>query len=372
MDLGFSTEQTALRDSVREFLANEYPITLAKESSENPMGYSVPTWRKLSDLGWLGIGMPPEYGGGGFGLMETALMYEEFGRGLYQCPHFGGTFLCGSLIQRLGSEAQKRALLPGLASGSLIMSLAFLEENARWEEAEVRLQSRRAAGGWELTGTKLFVTHATAADELLCAARNEGGKGISLFHIRHPKDLAISLMPSAYGNLYYQVDFQGYRVQEEDVVGAPGAAWPALAQTIERAAALQCAEMVGLAQRILDMSAEYAKHRVQFGHPIGAYQGIQHVLAEMLGRLDASRLLTYQAVSFLDEGLPARRELAMAKAYVNEGAYQIALDGMQVLGGVGFTIEHPLPHYAMRVLYGKMNLGDTDVHIEQVAQALGL
>lgn len=372
MEMGLSSEQVAIRDSIRKFLGAENTIAVAREAAQSPAGYSVDAWRKMAGLGWLGIGIPEQYGGCALGLEELAILYEEFGRGLYQGPHFGSAFLCGQLVLKLGSEAQKQELLHGVASGRMIMSLALLEEDARWEEPSIKLHARRTSGGWRLTGTKLFVTHAMAADELLCAGRDGETGGISLFRIRNPKALAISLMPSTFGNLYYEVTLRDIPVPDEDIVGSPGHAWSAVQQVLEWGAGVQCAEMLGLSQSILDMSVEYAKVRVQFGHPIGSYQGIQHVLADMVTRLDAARLLTYQAVSFLGEGLPAQRALAMAKAYVNEAAFQVALDGMQVHGGVGYMMEHPLPYYAHRILYGKMHLGDTDVYLEEVAQALGL
>lgn len=372
MEMGLSSEQAAIRDSIRKFLRAEYTIAVAREAVQSPAGYAVDVWKKMADLGWLGIGIPEQYGGGGLGLEELAILYEEFGRGLYQGPHFGSAFLCGQLVLKLGSEAQKQELLHGAASGGTTMSLALLETDARWEERSIKLRARRTADGWRLTGTKLFVTHAKAADELLCLGRDGEASGVSLFRIRNPKALPIRPMPSTFGNLYYEVTLRDVPVSREDIVGSPGNAWSALEQVLDWGAAVQCAEMVGLSQSVLDMSVEYAKVRVQFGHPIGSYQGIQHVLADMATRVDGARLLTYQAVSFLAGGLPARRELAMAKAYVNEGAYQVALDGMQVHGGVGYMMEHPLPYYVQRILYGKMHLGDTDVYHEKVAQALGL
>ncbi|MBI1990013.1 MAG: acyl-CoA/acyl-ACP dehydrogenase [Betaproteobacteria bacterium] len=372
MDMGYSSEQIAIRDSIRKFLRAENPIAVAREATQNSAGYAVDVWRKIAELGWPGIGIPEQYGGGGLGLQELALMYEEFGRALYQGPHFGGAFLCGQLVLKLGSENQKQELLPAMASGRSIMSLALLEENARWDEPGINLRAQRTRDGWCLTGTKLFVTHATAAHELLCAARDVETGGISLFRLRDPKALSISLMPSTFGALYHEVTLRDVPVARDDIVGAPGKSWPAIQQVREWGAAVQCAEMVGLAQSILDMSVEYAKVRVQFGRPIGTYQAMQHVLADMVTRLDCARLLTYQAVSLLADGRPSQRALGMAKAYVNEGAYQIALDGMQVHGGMGYMMEHPLPYYVQRILYGKMNLGDTDAYLEEVAQALGL
>lgn len=372
MDMGLSSEQAAIRDSIRKFLRAENPIAAAIEAMRSDAGYSVDAWRKMAELGWLGTGIPEQYGGAGLGLQELAIMYEEFGHALYQGPHLGGALLCGQLVLKLGSEAQKQELLHGMASGRMIMSLALLEEDARWEEPSIRLRARPTSEGWRLTGTKLFVTHAMAAHELLCAARDVETGGTTLFRIRNPKALPVNRMPSTFGNLYYEVALQDIPVSREDVVGSPGTAWPAIRRVMEWGAGVQCAEMVGLAQSVLDMSVEYAKTRVQFGHPIGTYQAIQHVLAEMVTRLDAARLLTYQAVSRLDDGLSAQRELAMAKAYVNEGVFQIALDGMQVHGGTGYMMEHPLPYYVQRILYGKMHLGDTDVYLEKVAQAIGL
>src|SRR3989304_5949125 len=153
MDMGFSPEQVAIRDSIRKFLRAENPIAVAREAMQSPAGYAVDAWRKISDLGWPGIGIPEQYGGGGLGLQELALMYEEFGRALCQGPHFCGAFLCGQLVLRLGSETQKQELLPAMASGSTIMSLALLEEAARWDEPSINLRAPRTRDGWLLTGT---------------------------------------------------------------------------------------------------------------------------------------------------------------------------------------------------------------------------
>ncbi len=372
MDMGLSAEQSAIRDSIRKFLSVKSPVALAMKVMQSASGYSRDVWTQIGALGWLGMAIPEKYGGAGLGLEELAIMYEEFGRALYQGPHFGSGILCAQLLAKLGNEAQKQQLLPCIASGEKVLALAFPEADGQWRESSIKLQARNTGNGWSLNGTKLFVTHAMVADELLCAARDADTHGVSLFRIRNPKALEIIAMPSALGNLFYEVSFRDFVLSREEIVGAPGKAWPALQEVIDWGAAVQCAEMVGLSQTILDMSVDYAKTRVQFGHPIGSYQAIQHVLAEMLTRLDAARLLTYQAVSLLHEGLPAQKELAMAKAYVNEGAYQITLDGMQVHGGVGYMLEHPLPYYVQRMLYGKMHLGDTDVYLERVAEALGM
>lgn len=372
MDMGFSAEQTAMRDALRKFFAAEYPIGVAREAMHAAAAYDASVWRKMGGLGFLGTAIPERYGGAGLGLEELAILYEEFGRSLYQGPHFGSVLLCGQLLIRLGSEEQKREMLPAVASGEKILALALLEKDARWEEASIRARVRPTADGWRLSGTKLLVTHADAAHEVLWLARDEAAGGVSLFRVRDRTALHIAPMPSTFGHLYWEVRLRDVRVGPEDLVGAAGGAWAAVAEVLDWAAALQCAELVGLAQRILELSVEYAKTRVQFGHPIGSYQGIQHVLADMATRVDAARLLAHQAVSLLSGGRKAEKELAMAKAYVNEAAYQVALDGMQVHGGVGYMMEHPLPYYVQRVLYGKMNLGDTDVYLERIARALPL
>jgi alkylation response protein AidB-like acyl-CoA dehydrogenase len=379
MDFGFSQEQEMLRATARKFFENECPSTFVRARMEEPAGVTDGFWGKLAEQGWLGLVFPEEYGGAGLGFVDLVVLMEEMGRVVMPGPFFATTILGGLTILEAGSAAQKKEWLPRIAAGEAKATLAWTEPTVRWDAAGVTTTARAADGGFVLSGTKLFVLDAHLADVLVVAARTSEGPrpedGVSLFLV--PKDAAgleTKLLPTMdQTRKLCEVSLRDVRVPATALLGARNGGWPALARVLERATVALCAEMCGGAQRVLEMTTEYAKIRVAFGKPIGTYQGVKHRAADMLVDVENAKSLTYYAAWAVDENVAeAALAASMAKAYVTDAYRKVAGAGIQLHGGIGFTWEHDLHLYFKRAKSSEFTFGDATYHRERVAQLINL
>src|SRR5438477_3066261 len=291
MDFGFNQEQELLRNTARKFLENECTSTFVRERMAEPAGVTDAFWTKLAEQGWLGLIYPEQYGGAGLGYVDLVVLMEEMGRVVMPGPFFATTILGGLTILEAGSDAQKKEWLPRIAVGEAKATLAWTEPNVRWDAAGVTTTARAAGGDVVLSGTKLFVPDAHLADVLVVAARTSEGSrpedGVSLFLVpRDAAGLETRLLPTMdETRKLCEVSLRDVRVPGAALLGARNGGWPALARVVERATVALCAEMCGGAQRVLEMTSEYAKIRVACGKHIGTYQGVTHRAARTL--LDA-------------------------------------------------------------------------------------
>jgi alkylation response protein AidB-like acyl-CoA dehydrogenase len=375
MDFGFSQEQEMLRATARKFFENECPSTFVRARMEEDAGVTADFWKKLAEQGWLGLVYPEEFGGTGLGFVDLTVLMEEMGRAVMPGP-FLSTLLAGLAILEAGSVEQKKEWLAKLSDGAAKASLAWTEPSARWDAAGVTTGARNTGGTWTLTGTKLFVPDAHLADVLVVAARTSEGKrpedGVSLFLAEAgAKGLTTKLLPT--------MD-QTRKLCEVKLDGTPGvllgakdAGWAPLERVVQRATVALCAEMCGGAQKVLDMTTEYAKIRIAFGKPIGSYQGVKHRAADMLVDVENAKSLTYYAAWAVDENVPeAALACSMAKAYASDAYRKVAGAGIQLHGGIGFTWEHDLHLYFKRAKSSEFTFGDATYHREKVAQLISL
>ena len=379
MDFGFSQEQEMLRATARKFFENECTSTFVRARMEEPAGVTDEFWTKLAEQGWLGLIYPEEYGGAGLGFVDLVVLMEEMGRVVMPGPFLATTILGGLAILESGSAAQKKEWLSRIATGEAKATLAWTEPNVRWDAAGVTTTARAADGGFVLSGTKLFVPDAHLADVLVVAARTSEGprpeEGVSLFLV--PKEtagLAVKLLPTMdQTRKLCEVSLRDVRVPAAALLGARNAGWPVLARVAERATVALCAEMCGGAQRVLEMTTEYAKIRVAFGKPIGTYQGVKHRAADMLVDVENAKSLTYYAAWAVDENVAeAALATSMAKAYASDAYRKVAGAGIQLHGGIGFTWEHDLHLYFKRAKSSEFTFGDATYHREKVAQLINL
>jgi alkylation response protein AidB-like acyl-CoA dehydrogenase len=377
MDIGFTEEQELLRTSARRFLENECPAAFVRQRMAEPAAMTEGFWQKVADQGWLGILYPEATGGSGLGLVDMAVLMEEMGRAVMPGPFFSTVLLGGATILKAGSQAQRQDWLPRIAAGSAKLSLAWTEPNARWDAAGIQATGREAAGGFILSGTKLFVPDAHLSDALVVAVRTRDGStledGVSLLLV--PKDaagLTITLLPTIdETRKLCEVKLDNVAVPAAALLGEKHAGWPALARVLDRATGALCAEMCGGAQRVLDMTAAYAKIRIAFGKPIGSYQGVKHKAADMLVDVENAKSLTYYAAWAIDEGLAeAPLAVSMAKAYASDAYRKVAGAGIQLHGGIGYTWEHDLHLYFKRAKASEVAFGDASWHRERVARLL--
>jgi alkylation response protein AidB-like acyl-CoA dehydrogenase len=379
MNFGFNEEQELLRSTARKFFDNECSSETVRKLMDSPEGMTPDLWKKLAEQGWLGLIVPDEHGGMGLGIVDLVVLMEEMGRAVVPGPFFSTVLLGGLAILEAGTEAQKKAWLPKLASGDARATLAWMEPTADLGARGITLPATAKGGGHTLNGTKLFVQDAHTADVLVVAARTGTGKtaedGISLFLVpKGSAGLTVTLLPTMdQTRKLCEVTFKDVAVGPDALMGQAGSGWAPLARVIDRATVGLCAEMCGGAQKVLDMTVEYAKIRQAFGRPIGSYQGVKHKAADMLVDVENSKSITYYAAWAMDEGV-AEGPLAvsMAKAYVSDAYRRVSGAGIQLHGGIGFTWEHDLHLYFKRAKGSEFTFGDATWHRERVAQLVNL
>ncbi|MCI0548034.1 MAG: acyl-CoA dehydrogenase [Candidatus Rokubacteria bacterium] len=377
MNFGFNDEQDLLRSTARKFFDNECPSTTVRALMETPEGMSDALWKKIAEQGWLGLIYPEACGGMGLGVVDLVVLMEEMGRAVMPGPFFSSVLLGGGAIREAGNDAQQQAWLPRVASGDARVTLAWMEPEAALPPAGIALPARAAGGRFTLSGTKLFVPDAHTADAIVVAARTggAGAEGVGLFLVpRDARGLTVTLLPTMdQTRKLCEVTLDGVSIGVEGVLGAPGQGWAPLARVLDRATVALCAEMCGGAQRVLDMTVEYAKIRQAFGRPIGSYQGVKHRAADMLVDVENSKSITYYAAWALDEGAAeAPLAVSMAKAYVSDAYRRVSAAGIQLHGGIGFTWEHDLHLYFKRAKGSEFTFGDATYHRERVAQLVNL
>ena len=371
MNFAFSEEQEELRRSVRRFLEDKSPESEVRRLMETTEGYDPAVWDQMAQqLGLQGLAIPEEYGGSGYGYVELVVVLEEMGRSLLCAPYFATVALAANTLLASGDDAAKKEHLPGIAAGTTIATLAFTEDSGRWDEAGITMTASKSGDSYTLDGHKSFVLDGHTANLIVVAART--GSGVSLFAVdgnasgltRTPLSTMDQTRKQA------RLEFSGTPAR---LVGSEGAGWSALSKTLDLAAVALAAEQVGGAQRVLEMSVEYAKVRVQFGRPIGSFQAIKHKCADMLLEVESAKSAAYYAgwaASEDSDELPVVASLA--KAYCSDAYFHAAAENIQIHGGIGFTWEHPAHLYFKRAKSSELLFGDPTYHRELLAQRIGI
>jgi alkylation response protein AidB-like acyl-CoA dehydrogenase len=376
VNFAFSDEQEELRQTVRRFLEGKSPSAEVRRLMETTEGYDPAVWKQMGqELGLQGLHIPEEYGGQGFTFVELAIVLEEMGRVLLCAPYFSSVVLAANAILNAGTDAQKAALLPGIASGETIAALAFTEPNGKWDSAGITMEAKGSGDSYTLDGEKMFVIDGHTANVIVVVARlagTSGTDGIAFFTV--DGDAAgLTRTPLAtmdQTRKQARLEFSGVTATP---IGEPGAGWPALSKTLDQAAVGLANEMIGGAQFVLDMSVEYAKVRVQFGRPIGSFQAIKHKCADMLLEVESGKSAAYYAAWAAaedNEELPV--VAALAKAYISDAYFHCAAENIQIHGGIGFTWEHDAHLYFKRAKSSEIFLGDATYHRELLAQRIGI
>ena len=370
MNFTFSDEQQQLREFVRSFLEDKSSEAAVRELMDTEAGYDAEVWSQMAEqMGLQALIIPEEYGGQGYGYVELTVVLEEMGRALLCAPYFSSVVLATNTLIHSGDESAKSDLLPRIAAGE-IATLAFTEENGRWDESGITLEATAAGAGHTLSGSKMYVLDGHTADIILVAART--ANGVSLFNVAGDATGLTRTLLSTMDQTRKQarLDFDN---TPATLVGTEGAGWGVLDRVLDLAAVALAAEQVGGAQMCLDMAVEYAKVRVQFGRPIGSFQAIKHKCADMLLEVESAKSAAYYAAwcaAELNDELPSTASLA--KAYCSEAYFHAAAENIQIHGGIGFTWEHPAHLYFKRAKTSELLLGDPTYHRELLAQRIGI
>ena len=374
MNLGISTEQRELRESVRRFLTERAPLTKVRELMETADGTDPDVWRQASaQLGLPAIAIPEEYGGAGFSFAEQAIVLEELGAALFTGPYLASAVLAATALLASDDEEAKKDLLPGIAAGETVATLAFTEDGGSWDPASIRLAAAKTTtSGWRLDGPKSFVLDGRAADLILVVAATETDGQLSLFAVTSTADgLTRRALPTL--DQTRKLARLAFHHTPARLVGEPGAARAVLDHVLDVAAVALAAEQLGGAQRALDMAVAYAKVRRQFGRSIGSFQAIKHRCADLLLEVESLRSAVGYAAAAVAAGSAELPVLApLLKAYASDVYSHVAGENIQIHGGIGFTWEHDAHLYLKRAKASELFLGDASYHRERLATRIGL
>ena len=371
MNFGFSEEQELLRAEVRKFLEQNAPLERVREITEAGDSTDPELWNRMAELGWVGLTMPEEHGGVGLDLETLIVVLEETGRMLFPSP-LVSTVLAAKAIERFGNAEQQKRWLPSLADGTKVGTFAFLERADILTPDGVETLAKPDGDELILSGTKLFVTDAAAADLYVVAVRTgadaeaislvvveSGAKGLSA------EDFDSMDLTKRIGRL----DLEDVRVPIDQMLGAVNEGWKASQWLLNLGAALVTAEAVGAAEAALEITTNFAKERIQFGEPIGKFQGVKHPLAEIYVDVESFRSLVYYATWAIDQDAEdAESAVSRAKAYCADAFPKAGIMGVQLHGGVGYTWEYDIQLYLKRSKWVRPMFGDADYHYERLAR----
>ncbi|HET9477096.1 MAG TPA: acyl-CoA dehydrogenase family protein [Dehalococcoidia bacterium] len=374
MDMELTEAQQRLMETARRFLQNECPPKAVREQESTEAGFSPELWKKMAELGWLGLSFPEQYGGLGLGKVDLCILARELGRAICPSPFISSVVLAAGTIALAGSDEQKSELLPRIAGGQAVVAFAFQEESVYWDPRGIKTRAAALDGGYAINGTKMFVEYANSADYFLVPARTSGdgdSGGITIFLVdgRAP---GIKLQPLATmaRDRQFRVTFEDVRAAATDAVGVIGEGWPVLEKAILSGAVTLSAYMVGASERIHEMAVEFAKQRVQYDRPIGSFQSIQHYLAQSITEIIGADTMTLYAAWSLDQGLASREIVAKAKALAGDTFKSASALGAQIYGGIGFNEDVDTTLFLRRGKQAQHSLGDTGYWEDMIATEL--
>jgi alkylation response protein AidB-like acyl-CoA dehydrogenase len=373
MQYTFTTEQREFRDVLRRFFGRTSPPSVVRRLMETAAGWDAALWRDLNtQLGLCGVHVPEAYGGMGFSFVELGIVLEEMGRMLVCAPYFSSTVLATTAILNGADEAQKQALLPGLALGDTVATLAFTEPDGQWDPAGIETTAHPSAGRYRLSGEKSFVIDGHTADLLIVLARRPGStgrSGLSLFAVRGDAG-GLTRTPLQTLDPTRKLARVEFADVNAELLGVPEAAAESLSKTLAQASAMLANEMVGGAERLRESALEYANLRVQFGRAISSFQAMKHKQADMLVDVELAKSAAYRAAQAAADDQADLPVLAsLAKASASEAYLQTAIHTIQIHGGVGFTWENDTHLWFKRAKSSEVLLGDPTWHREQMLRA---
>jgi alkylation response protein AidB-like acyl-CoA dehydrogenase len=377
MNFQLTEEQQMLQDSLRRFLAKEYTFEKRSEIIESGTGSDEGIWNALAEMGLLAFTFPEEYDGLGGNGIDTMLVMESFGRALVTEPYLATVVLAGGLVRDAGSDSQKQAILPAIASGTKRMALAAYEHGARYNLANVKTEAKSAGTDYILKGTKTAVIHGGQADQLIVSARTSGDArsedGITLFLVdANSKGVTITDFVTHDGFLTAEVALKDVKVDGDAIISEANTGFPALEKAIEQGIAALCAEAVGAMEAMNEATLEYTQTRKQFGVSISKFQVLQHRMADMFIQAQQSRSMAILAANYADSDNreDRRQAISQAKLLVSQGAREVGQAGVQLHGGMGVSDEMWAAHIFKRLTLINLMFGDADYHLGKISDAL--
>ena len=374
MALVLNEEQQMLKTSAKEFLTENAPVEALRKlrDSNDPKGYDPALWSKMAELGFAGIAIPENYGGMGFGYTGLGQVLEETGRTLTASPLISTVVLGASLINIAGNENQKAALLPAIADGNLLVSVAFEESNAH-KPFQANTSYSKSGDGYAISGTKKFVLDGSAASKFIVTAKAEGDSGITLFVVDAGADgVSIERTPMMDSRNAVTVTLDNVKAAETDILGGKGNGQKALGKALDIARIGLSAEMLGSMMEAYDRTIAYLKERQQFGVPIGVFQGLQHRAADMYCEIENCKSLVIKSLQAIDSDSKGLAVYAsMTKAKISDVLKRVTNEAIQMYGGIGMTDDEEIGFFMKRARVAQRTFGDSNYHIDRFATLNG-
>ncbi|MES2258357.1 MAG: acyl-CoA dehydrogenase [Pseudomonadota bacterium] len=372
MNFHFSDEQQMLSDAAQRFTRDEYGFhTVYRPALVSTHGYSAAHWQRYAQFGWLGLGLPEDFDGLGCSFIETTIILEALGGALALEPYIPTAVLGASLVDLSGNQAQRSALLPGIANGSVMLALAHSEPERRFSlDTLPQTRAQRGAAGWLLNGTKTLAWQAGSADYLIVSATLDGEHALFLIDAR-ADGLSVRDYPLIDGTHAADIALRDVCAADDALLARGIPACALLDQAVDRAILGMSAMALGAIEAVLEITNKYIKERKQFGQAIGAFQASQHRMAEMFIESQEARSAFYRALAHLDDEAGARKAaVSSAKVVIAHAGRLIAGLAIQLHGGYGVTEEYEVSHYYKKLMCYEQLLGDTDFHLTRYAQLM--
>jgi len=373
MDLEFTEEQEMLREMVRGVCSSYASLETVREMEDDPVGYPLELWKQLAALDLIGLMVPTEYGGSGMSLLDGTVVYEELGRALAPSPHFVSAVMSAGVLQRAGTEEQRRDWLPKIVSGEAILTPAWIEPHHGFGPRGVAATATADGDGFVLDGVKWHVPFARAATQLVVLARTGAGdQDVDLFLV-DPSAAGVTLTQQLTigSDTQYQVELAGVRVPEGHRIGSRGGGWAAWNETMYDGIVLLAAYAMGGARYAFEITLQYSKDRHQFDKPLGAFQAISHYLADASTTVEGGTILVHEAAWSRANGRPVDSLAPMAKLFACKTFRDVTAMAQQVFGGVGFTNEYDIQLYFRRAKQLQISWWD-DRYLEELVAAATL
>jgi isovaleryl-CoA dehydrogenase len=380
VDFKLTDEQRDFVAAIRDFCQRECGTQEQREklTSNYTEHHNAEIYKKMADLGWLGLTIPEEYGGSGGTMLDACLFMEETSRGLAPINGYATTLIVAGATKRFGREDQKQAVLGGIANGS-VESIAMTEPESGSDVGSLSTEAVRSNGGYVINGQKVFISNARISDHVLVVCRTTKGEskheGLSMIFVPVGTEgmemIPIDTMGGRETNTVY---FNDCEVPADQLLGEQDRGWTQLMAGLNTERLILAATMLGIGQRAFDDALAYAKERKQFGRPIGSFQALQHRFADLATDLEAARLMTWWVATLTDED-PDRmlpKEASMVKLFVTEAAQRAALEGMQMMGGYGYSSEYDMERLVRATLVSTIYGGTSEIQRGIIAKTLGL
>jgi len=376
MEFSLNEETKMLQSTAEKFCREKSPSSFVKNMIKDKNGFSEDHWKEIAQLGWLGLIYDEKYGGIGGSFFDLFILFEEVGKTQLPSPFLCSAVFAGLLLNEAGDENLKKAYLPSMIQGKKILTIGLRNEQGQYDHPTPALDAQEIErGSYVVRGTRILVPYAHVADEIIVCANLKGKKafGPTLLKVAgKASGVKKTLLNTLTGEKTFGVVFEGVKVSAKDIVGKIGQGGAYVDKVLPKVITLKCGEMVGGLSRVLTMTVDYVKQRIQFGRPLGALQVVQHYCADVSTFLDTSRMIAYQAASMIDAGLPCAKEVAMAKAWVSDAYKKSAQIAHQLHGGIGFAEEHDLHLYYKHAKVSELDFGDSWYQRQKVAEAMGL